>query len=74
MKELIIRWTETVVTEIENEETGETERNYDTVQHHERFNLSEILEMSTSWRAVKITLIDGTNFETSDDDCKIYFR
>lgn len=74
MKEIIIRWNETVVTEVENEETGETERNYEKVQHHERFNLSDILEMHTYWKSVKITLIDGTMLETSEDECAIYFR
>ena len=53
---------------------GDIEKNYETVQHHERFNLADILEMSTYWRGVKITLIDGTMFETSVDECEIYFR
>lgn len=74
MKEIIIRWTENIVLEIEDEETGEVQKEYKREQHHERFNLLDILEMTTSWGKITITFIDGTVYETKDDESQIYFR
>ena len=73
MKEIILRWTKWVREEID-EETGEIKVEGHTEMRHERFNLNEILEMKTSWNGVSITFLDGTTFETDDNDIHIFYH
>ena len=73
MKEIILRWTQWVREEID-EETGEIKVEGHTEMRHERFNLNDILEMKTQWNGLAITFLDGTVFETGDNDIHIFYH
>ncbi len=75
MTKLIIRWrtTEYIGTG-EFDEDGEEIKRAERTNHHETFELNDILDMQTTWGYVEIVLLDGTVFRTDDDSCHIFFR
>ena len=73
MKEIILRWTKWVKDELDDE-TGEIITPSHSEIRHERFNLNDILEMRTSWNGIVITFLDGTTFETDDNDIHIFYH
>ena len=75
MTKLIIRWCATKYIETgEFDEDGDEIKRTERINHHETFELNDILEMKTSWGYVEIVFLDGTVFRTDDDSCHLFFR
>ena len=75
MTKLIIRWCATKYIETgEFDEDGHEIKRTERIDHHETFELENILEMKTSWGYVEIVFLDGTVFRTDDDSCHLFFR
>lgn len=74
MNEIILRWNTWVKEESIDEETGDVIKGGHSEIQHKRFKLSDILEIMTTWNGIHITFVDGTEFNTTDNDVKIFFH